>query len=88
MLYINGRYGRCTILIFSRYQNNMQSNSTTIFINDIIDIHQQLNSIEVCHIYRGKITEYGQCQNTDTFGISETINPTKKMLVNKIFITL
>ena len=25
-----------------------------------------------------KLTEYGQCPNTDTFGISETINPTKK----------
>ena len=25
-----------------------------------------------------KVTEYGQCPNTDTLGISETINPTKK----------
>ena len=25
----------------------------------------------------GKVTEYRQCPNTDTIGISETINPTK-----------
>ena len=25
-----------------------------------------------------KVPEYGQCPNTDTLGISETINPTKK----------
>ena len=25
-----------------------------------------------------KITEYRQCPNTDTLGISETINPTKR----------
>ena len=29
-----------------------------------------------------KVTEYGQCPNTDTLGISETINPTKKGLMN------
>ena len=34
------------LIIFSRYQKNMQSDSTTI-----CDIHQQLNNIEVCHIY-------------------------------------
>ena len=33
-----------------------------------------------------KVTEYGQCPNTDTLGISETINPTKKLSMNKIFI--
>ena len=27
----------------------------------------------------GKVTGYGQCPNTDTLGISETINPTKKI---------
>ena len=32
-----------------------------------------------------KVTEYGQCPNTDTLGISETINLTKKMFMNKIF---
>ena len=25
----------------------------------------------------GNVIEYGQCSNTDTIGISETINPTK-----------
>ena len=30
------------------------------------------------YIYKGKVTEYGQCPNTDTLGISETINATKK----------
>ena len=34
------------IIIFSRYQNKMQSDSTTI-----CNIHQQLNNIEICHIY-------------------------------------
>ena len=33
-----------------------------------------------------KVTEYGQFPNTDTLGISETINPTTKCLINKIFI--
>ena len=36
----------------------------------------------------GKVTEYGQCPNTDTLGISETINPTKKMLMNKIILII
>ena len=41
------------------------------------------------HTYTyGKVTEYGQCPNTDTLGISETINPTKKMLFIKIFIII
>ena len=31
--------------------------------------------------------EYGQCPS-DTLRISETINPTKKCLVNKIFIII
>ena len=37
---------------------------------------------------QGKVTEYGQCPNTDTLGISETINPTKKFVMNKIFIII
>ena len=36
----------------------------------------------------GKVTEYGQCPNTDTLGISETINPTKKCLIYKIFVII
>ena len=36
----------------------------------------------------GKVTEYGQCPNTDTLGTSEIINPTKKCLMNKIFIII
>ena len=36
----------------------------------------------------GKVTEYGQCPNTDTLGISETINHTKKCLMNNIFIII
>ena len=35
-----------------------------------------------------KLTENGQCPNKDTIGISETINPTKKCLINKIFIII
>ena len=31
----------------------------------------------------GKVTEYEQCPNTDTLGISETINPTKKNVLIK-----
>ena len=31
---------------------------------------------------QGKVTEYGQCPNTDTLGISETIN-LKKKNINK-----
>ena len=42
-----------TITILSRYQKNMQSDSTTIY-----DIIQQLNNIEVCHIYIFNIAEY------------------------------
>ena len=34
------------IIIFSRYQNKIQSDSTTI-----CNIHQQLNNIEICHIH-------------------------------------
>ena len=37
---------------------------------------------------KGKVSEYGQCPNTDTLGISETINPTKTCLMNKIFIII
>ena len=36
----------------------------------------------------GKVTKYGQCPNSDTLGISETINPTKKCLMNKILIII
>ena len=45
--------------IFSRYQKKMQSDPTTI-----CDIHQQLNNIEVCHIYIFNIAEcnaYSPC---------------------------
>ena len=28
----------------------------------------------------GKVTEYGQCPNTETLGISESINPTTKCI--------
>ena len=31
----------------------------------------------------GKVTKLRQCSNTDTLGISETINPTKKNLIYK-----
>ena len=41
------------LIILSRYQKNMQSDSTRI-----CDIHQQLNNIKVCHIYIFNITEY------------------------------
>ena len=41
------------LIIFSRYQKKMQSDSTTI-----CDIHQQLNNIEDCHIYIFNIAEY------------------------------
>ena len=41
------------LIIFSRYQKNMQSDSTTI-----CDIQQQINNIEVCHIYIINIVEY------------------------------
>ena len=34
------------------------------------------------------VPEYGQFPNTDTLGISETINPTKKIVINKIFIII
>ena len=34
------------LIILSRYQKKMQSDLTTI-----CDIQQQLNNIEVCHIY-------------------------------------
>ena len=40
------------LIIFSRYKKNMQSDSTTICY-----IHQQLNNIEVCHIYIFNIAE-------------------------------
>ena len=36
----------------------------------------------------GIVTEYGQYPNTDTLDISETINPTNKCLMNKIFIII
>ena len=36
----------------------------------------------------GKVTEYGQCPNTDTLGISETKNSIKKLLMNNIFIII
>ena len=32
----------------------------------------------------GKVVEYGQCPNTDTLGISDTINPIKKCLINNL----
>ena len=35
-----------------------------------------------------EVTEYGQCPNTDTLGISETINITHTNLMNKIFIII
>ena len=38
--------------------------------------------------YITEVTKYGQCPNTDTLDISETINPTKKYLMNKIFIII
>ena len=41
------------IIIFSRYQNKMLSDSTKI-----CDILQQLNNIEACHIYIFNIAEY------------------------------
>ena len=41
------------LIILSRYQKKMQSDSTTI-----CDIQQQLNYIEVCHIYIINIAEY------------------------------
>ena len=44
---------KITITISSRYQTNIQSDSTTIY-----DIHQQLNNIEVYHIYIFNIAEY------------------------------
>ena len=31
---------------------------------------------------------YGRCPNTETLGNSETINPTKKCVMNKIFIII
>ena len=34
------------------------------------------------------VTEYGQCPNTDTLGISETINPTKKRINEYKFIKI
>ena len=42
----NNERGFHILIIFSRYQKNMQSDSSTIY-----DIHQQLNNIEVYHIY-------------------------------------
>ena len=45
-------YGRCTNVL-SRYHKHMQSDSITIR-----DIHQQLNNIEVYHIYIFNIAEY------------------------------
>ena len=47
------------LIIFSRYKKKMQSDSTTI-----CDIHQQLNNIDVCHIYIFNIAEciaYSPC---------------------------
>ena len=34
---------------------------------------------ELAYICMGKVTEYEQCPNTDTLGISETINPKKNV---------
>ena len=41
------------LIIFSRYQKKMKSDSTTI-----CDIHQQLDNMEGCHIYIFNIAEY------------------------------
>ena len=41
------------LITLSRYQQKMQPDSTMT-----CDIHQQLNNIEVCYIYKFNISEY------------------------------
>ena len=41
--------------------------------------HRQINQYEFLKRIYGKVTEYGQCPNTDTLCISETINSTKNV---------
>ena len=57
-------------------------------VNNYIYLGIYLDSQIIYKNTYGKVTEYGQCPNTDTLGISETINPTKKLLMNKIFIII
>ena len=48
-----------------------------VFIND----HYQRSLNTDGYRYKGKVTEYGQCPNTDALSISEIINPTKKCVM-------
>ena len=57
-----------------------------IFLRKYTDVYGDVNLLFTKS--QGKVTEYGQCPNTDTLGISETINPTKNVVLNNIFIII
>ena len=56
-------------------------------ITPLLSVYHNKTIVVIIPQY-GKVTEYGQCPNTDTIGISETINPTKKIVMNNIFISI
>ena len=79
-------------LCISYYENSLMQLMSILFCipKHLADI------LSVCIVYYtsiyieyyGKLTEYGQYPNTDILGISETINLTNKIVMNKIFIII
>ena len=49
---------------------------TIYSVHFFIHSHWTLKCISIRIASKGKVTEYGQCPNTGTLCISETINPT------------
>ena len=70
----------------SRVQNKRFNKFVTVIKGGMTRNNLLFNSQKTMRLFlqviihmKGKVTEYGKCENTDTLGISENINPTKNI---------